>query len=210
MARGKPGLWSAVIGSPFVAAGSWLYLFQTEFPSIVGIPFVAFGLFIVAVGAYVQAVAPSAPRLGDGEALIEKRHPTQRVATVKIAAGFPLLCATLYLFYFTHVPYVYPTVTLTLGLVLLSSGLRTYWANSLTIYYVTTERIIKEYRLLSVIRQEIPREKIRGVQERKTATESLVGLGNVRVASGGGRTLQVKMRNMEKSERFADSIRDLL
>lgn len=210
MARGKPGLWSAVLGLPFILAGGWLYVGQSDYPPVIGLPFVAFGLFIIIVGLYVHLVSPSAPRLGDDEVLVEKRHPTQRVALVKIGAGFPLLGLTVYYLFFTFHPYVYPTLTLVIGLYLFSTGLQTYWTNSLTTYYVTTDRVIKEYRLLSLVRQEIPREKIRGVQERKSATEALVGLGNVLVASGGGRSLRVTMRNMEESEEFADSIRNLL
>ena len=211
MARGKPGLWSAVVGVPFIILGAWFYLFQTEFPPTAGLPFAVFGLFIVAIGAYIQFVAsPKAPRMGDDEDVVMRRHPTQRVATVKIALGFPFLFGTVYLFYFTYFPYVYPTVTLVVGLYLLSAGLYTYWSNSLTTYYVTTERVMKEYRFLSLIRQELPLDKIRGVQERKSVTEALVGLGNVGVASGGGRSLVIKMRNMEGSDDFADSIRKLL
>ncbi|MFC7078786.1 PH domain-containing protein [Halorussus caseinilyticus] len=97
-----------------------------------------------------------------------------------------------------------------MGLYAFSSGLYTYWTNSLTTYYVTSRRIIKEYRFLSLVRREIPREKVRGVQERKSAIEALVGLGNVLVASGGGRSLEIRMRNMEQSESFADSIRTLI
>ncbi|KAB1193188.1 PH domain-containing protein [Haloferax sp. MBLA0076] len=210
MARGKPALWSAVLGLPFVGAGAWLYTGQETYPPDVGIPFVLFGAFVVLVGAYVHFVSPSAPRLSDGEEILETRHPTQRVARVKVAAGIPLLALTVYLLYFTYYPYVYPTLTLVVGLYLFSVGIHTYWTNSLTTYYVTTNRIIKEYRFVSLVRQEIPRSKIRGVQERKSITESLVGLGNVMVASGGGHSLEIRMRNMEQSGSFADSIRNLV
>ncbi|KTG30331.1 PH domain-containing protein [Haloferax profundi] len=210
MARGKPGIWSSLLGIPFIAAGAWLYFGQLEYPPVVGLPFVSFGAFIIAIGVYVHVVSPSKPRMGDGEDIIASRHPTQRVARVKIVLGMPLLAATVYLLYFTRVPYVYPTVALVLGLYLFSVGLRTYWTNSLTTYFVTSNRIIKEYRLLSLSRQEIPREKIRAVKESKSVTETLVGLGNVHVASGSGRSLEIGMQNMEKSEAFADEIRDLV
>ncbi|WP_135825327.1 PH domain-containing protein [Halorussus ruber] len=210
MARGAPALWSTLLGLPFVVVGGWLYVGQTTYPSVIGLPFAFFGAFVVGIGAYVHVVSPTEPRLSDGEELVEKRHPTQRVARVKIVVGLPLLVATIYLLFFTTVPYVYPTATFVVGLYAFSSGLYTYWTNSLTTYYVTTRRIIKEYRFLSLVRREIPREKIRGVQERKSAIEALVGLGNVLVASGGGRSLEIRMRNMERSESFADSIRNLV
>ncbi|WP_332900100.1 PH domain-containing protein [Haladaptatus sp. CMSO5] len=122
----------------------------------------------------------------------------------------PLLITTVYLLYFTNIPYVYPTITFVLGLFTFSTGLHTYWTNTLTNYYVTNNRVIHEYRFISLARHEIPLSKIRGVQERKSVTESLVGLGNVRVASGGGSSLEIRMRNMHDSESFADEIRNVM
>lgn len=210
MARGMPGVWSTVLGLPFIITGGWLYTGQNQYPPTLGLPFVVFGLFIVGVGAYIHFLAPSKPRLQDGEEILEVRHPTQRVAFVKVAMGMPLLVMTVYLFFFTFSPYVYPTVTLLGGLYFFSVGLHTYWTNTLTTYMVTNHRVIKEYRFLSLIRQEIPHSKLRGVQERKSMIESMVGLGNVRVASGGGRTLEIIMANMNDSEGFADTIRSVL
>lgn len=205
-----PAVWSSVLGAPFVLTGGWLYLGQVEFPPVMGLPFALFGLFIVVVGLYIQVAGSSEPRLQDGEEVIEKRYPTQRVAFVKVGVGLPLLVATGYTLFFTHLPYVYPTVTLLPGLYAFSTGLHTYWTNTLTSYWVTSDRIIKEYRFLSLVRQEIPHSKVRGVQERKSITESLVGLGNVRVASGGGHSLEIVMPNMVDSEGFADAVRSLL
>lgn len=210
MARGKPGYWSFVLGAPFIIAGLWLYLVQQQYLPQVGVPFVAFGAFIIVVGSYVHIVSPSGLRTSDGEEIIATRHPTQRVATVKIAIGFPLLLLTVYLLYFTLTPYVYPTITLLSGLYLFSVGLYTYWTNSLTTYYLTTDRVVKEYRFLSLIHQEVPHQKVRGVQVRKSMIETLVGLGNVIVASGEGRSLEIRMRNMERSSSFADDIRDVI
>lgn len=210
MGRGKPAFWSTLLGIPFVVAGAWLYLGQQEYPPITGLPFAGFGIFIIVIGLYVHHVEPEALRTGDSENLVATRHPTQRVAIIKVTVGIPLLVATLYLLYFTMVPYVYPSVTLIIGLYTFSVGLHTYWTNSLTTYYLTTDRVLKEYRFLSLVRQEIPRQKIRGVQERKSFTEALVGLGNVIVASGGGRSLEIQMRNMERSGAFSDEVRKVI
>lgn len=209
MTRGMPAIWSTILGIPFALAGTWLYVAQAKYPSIIGVPFVLFGLFIVSVGVYVHVVGPSEPRLQNEETVLEIRHPTQRVALVKIGLGIPLLTVSVYIMSFTTLPYVYPTATFLIGLYTFSTGLQTYWTNTLTSYWITSNRIIKEYRLLSLIRQEIPHSKVRGVQERKSLTESLVGLGNVRVASGGGQSLEIIMPNMENSEGFADTIRRL-
>ncbi|WP_235728436.1 PH domain-containing protein [Halosimplex carlsbadense] len=199
-----------MFGLPFVGAGAWLYLGQEQYPPVVGLPFAAFGLFIITVGVYVHLISPGELRTNGDEAIVAKRHPTQRVATAKIGLGLPLLIVTVYLLYFTYVPYLYPTFTLIIGLYLFSVGVYTYWTNTLTTYYVTTERVLKEYRFLSLVRQEVPRTKIRGVQERKSFLETVAGLGNVLVASGQGRSLEVQMRNIQRPEEFADEIRDLV
>ena len=210
MARGNPGFWSSLLGAPFILAGAWLYLGQGQYPSLVGLPFAVFGGFIVFVGGYVHLVSPNGLRTSDDEEVITTRHPTQRVATVKIALGLPLLSITVYLLYFSMAPYVYPTITLVIGLYLFSVGLYTFWTNSLTTYYLTTDRVVKEYRFLSLVHQEVPHRKVRGVQVRKSFIETIVGLGNVIVASGEGKSLEVRMRNMERSSSFSDDIRDVI
>lgn len=211
MARGHPAGWSLALGLPFVLIGTTVYAETTALAPELGLPPLLFGAFIGAVGLYVHVVAaPPTPQLRDGEELVAVRHPTQRVAAAKLGIGLPLLAAAAYLLFFTLTPYVYPTVTLLLGLYFFSTGLYVYWSNTLTTYYVTTNRVIKEFRFLSLIRQEIPLKMVRGVQERKTLTESLVGLGNIRVASGGGGALVIKMRNVTQSAAFAESIRDVM
>ncbi|WP_227354045.1 PH domain-containing protein [Haladaptatus salinisoli] len=211
MARGKTIVWSSMLGLPFVLAGGLLLLDTTRLPTTFGLPFVLFGLFVIGTGAYVQwQSSPNRPHLRDGEELVDYRHPTQRVAAVKIALSYPCLFATMYLLFFTFLPYVYPTVALVIGLYLFSTGVHTYWTNSLTTYFITSDRILKEYQFVSRVRREVPLNKVRGVEERKSITEALVGLGNVRVATGGGRSLEIVMQNMDNSNEFANQLRDLL
>lgn len=211
MGRGYPAVWSTILGLPFIVTGLYLYLSGGSYPAELGVPPFLFGVFIVGTGLYVHYVAaPASPELREDEEFIARRHPTQRVAAIKIGLGLPILALTGYLLVFTVLPYVYPTITLLIGLYLFSNGLYVYWTNTLTNYYVTNQRIIKEYRFLSLLRQELPLDKVRGVQERKTVTESLVGLGNVRVASGGGHSLEIKMRNMPQASDFAESVRNVM
>lgn len=224
MARGLPAVWSTFLAIPFAAIGVYLYIVpQSAFTlpggtipagdvQLLGIPIMFFGGFIFFVGLYIHFIAaPSTPRLQDDEHIVETRTPSQRVALSKIAIGIPILGIAGYLLLFTLTPYVYPTVTLVLGLFLFSSGLKTYWANTLTSYYVTNYRVIKEYRFLSLRRQEIPLDKIRGVEERKSITEVLVGLGNIQIASGGGGgSVRIVVRNIEDSTGFADELRSLM
>jgi hypothetical protein len=211
MARGKPAAWSTLLALPFIQAGLFLYLADTQYPNILGAPIFVFGVFIFLGGVYVQYVGPVEPRFREDEELIDTRHPTQRVALSQIAFSTPFLIITIYLLVGTRLPYVYPTITFLVGLYLFSSGLRTYWANTLTTYYVTDRRVIRSYRFISQNRQEIPLDKIRGIQERKSVLEVLAGLGNIQVASGpGGDALTIVIRHIENSNEFADELRNLI
>lgn len=146
----------------------------------------------------------------ENEEIIETRNPAQRAAAAKTAIGLAALAVAVYLLVFTFKPYIYPTGSLVLGLYWFTTGLHAYWTNTLTTYYVTNQRIIKEYRFISLVRQELPFSKVRGVEERKSIWETLVGLGNVRVASGGGGTLEVVIRNVYSPTAFANEIRELI
>jgi hypothetical protein len=212
MARGLPVVWSTIIGGVFGLTGAYLYTANTQHPSLFGLPFILFGAFIILVGAYIHFVAaPAPPAMRENEEIIDTRSPTQKAAVVKIGASFPFLLAAIYLMYFTRQPYVYPSVALLIGLYGLSTGLITYWKNTLTTYYVTTNRVIKAYRFISLVQREVPLKKVRGVEERQSLVESLVGLGNIRVASGGGGgTLEIVVKNIENSRAFANEIRDLV
>lgn len=213
MARGLPASWSALFGGPFVIAGAYINLSNpsSSVPPDLGLPILGFGVFVIGLGLYIQFLAaPDPPTMRDGETVIDTRNPAQRAALVKTAIGFVFLLAAGYQLFFTFVPYVYPTVLFVLGLYLFSTGIHTYWINTLTTYYVTNQRLIKEYRFISLVKQEIPFAKVRGVQERKSFWEALVGLGNVRVASGGGGSLEIVIRNIYSTTKFADEIRNLI
>lgn len=211
MPRGEYTKWSSLLGVPFLLLGIYLYFFDFTSPTELSYPFLLFGLFIIILGLYVHfRAAPDSPTLRENEKIVASQHPTQRVAFVEIVIGTVTLAAAVYLLLFTFRPYIYPTVAFLLGLYFFSNGLYTYWANSLTTYYITNQRVISEYRFLSLVRHELSLEKIRGVEERMSIVETLVGLGNVYVASGGGQSLEIKMRNMKNSSEFADELRRLI
>ena len=211
MARGLPALWSGLLGVAFIATGAIGASLTTTVPTEAALPFVGFGLFVIIIGVYIQyVVAPEAPTMQDGEEMVETRNPAQRAAAVKAALGFGLLLVAAYLLFFTFLPYIYPIVPLTAGLYLFSTGVFAYWTNTLTTYYVTDRRLIKEYRFISLVREEVPFDKVRGVEERRSIWETVVGLGNVRVASGGGDTLEVVIKNVYTPTKFSDQIRSLL
>ncbi len=213
MARGMPAIWSGIVAAPFVFSGGYFYL-QGPFGSVprtIGLPILVFGLFILAGGVYIHVIAaPEPPTMREGEKLIDSRNPAQRVAAVKAFVGFGFLVVSAWLLFGTSQPYAYPTTAFFLGLYLFSTGIHTYWTNTLTTYYVTTQRLIKEYRFVSLVREELPFDKVRGVEERRSIWESLVDLGNVRVASGGGGTLEIVIKNIYSPRSFADEIRNLI
>lgn len=211
MARGHPAVWSALLGLPFIASGLYAGIADTYVPSEAGLPFLGFGAFVILIGLYIHFVAaPEPPSMRADESLIETRSPAQRAAAAKTLLGLLLLFVTIYLLYFTFEPYIYPILSLLVGLYMFSTGLHAYWTNTLTTYYVTNQRLIKEYRFISLVREELPFDKVRGVEERKSIWEALVGLGNVRIASGGGATLEIVVRNIYSPTSFADEIRTYL
>lgn len=210
MARGLPGVWSSMLSVPFLSSGSYVYLADTPYPELLGLPLLIFGLFVLLMGWYIHLVAqPPAPTLRDGEETVVTRHPTQKAALVRVFLALPPLVLAGYLLRSTNVPYVYPTIAFAIGMYLVSVGIRTYWTNSLTTYFVTDERVISEFRLLSLVRTEVPLRKIRAVKETKSPIEALVGVGNVRVSSGGGTGLGVTIRSINSVTEFADELRKL-
>ncbi len=223
MGRGYPAIWSTLLSLPFFIAGGYVYLMPAERFQIPGasiassdlkliaLSLAVFGLFIFVIGLYVQFAAPPSPSLQEDESIIEERKPSQRVALSKGVLSIPFFAVTIYLLFYTVLPYMYPTLSFILGLYFFSAGIKTYWVNALTQYIATSKRVISEYRFISLRRQEIPINKIRGVEERKSILETLAGLGNIRIASGGGGgSVQLNIRNIDDSSSFANKLRELV
>lgn len=217
MARGLPAVWSGLLALPFVVTGAYVVLFQAQYPiadgqatapPAAGIALAAFGLFVFGLGVYVQYVtAPSAPTLRQGERVVDERVPALRNALSQAVASFPVLGAGIYVLYFTELQYVYPIVALGTGLYLFSTGCYRYWQNTLTTYYVTNRRVLEEYRFISLVRNEVPHGKVRGVEERRGLWGSVFGIGNVIVRSGAGGGLAVTVDGIYESGDFTDEIR---
>ncbi|RLM90692.1 PH domain-containing protein [Halobellus sp. Atlit-38R] len=208
MARGLPGVWSTLLSVPFFGSGAYVYFGETPFPEVLGVPLLVFGGFVLLVGWYIHLIAaPPAPTLREGEEIIASRHPTQKAAVTKILLGLPFLLLAGYLLFLTSVPYVYPTAGFAVGLYFFSTGILTYWTNSLTTYSITNQRVISEFRLLSLVRKEVPMDKIRAVRESKSPIEAIVGVGNIRVSSGTGAGLEILIRNVDAATDFAEKLR---
>ncbi|WP_071391328.1 PH domain-containing protein [Haloprofundus marisrubri] len=217
MSRGLPALWSALFGLPFVAVGGYIYGFQTQYPlvdgqstapPIAGVVLAVFGLFVCGIGLYVQFVgAPPAPSMRPRERFVDDRDPAQRNALAQAFAAIPFLASGISLLYFTEYPLVYPTLVFGVGLYLFSTGIHRYWRNTLTTYLVTNQRVMEEYRFLSLVRNELPMEKVRAVEERQSMRESLAGIGSVHVRAGASGGLTVTIDEVYDSTEFADDIR---
>lgn len=211
MARGVPAFWGG-LGTTLFGVLGWV-VSQSGLPAsgLITACFVGFGVLVGVLGVYVQArAAPSDPSLRDGETMETTRNPTQRVASTKVLGAIPVLGLTVYWLTQTQLPYVYPTITLLAGLWLFTTGLKRYWINSLTTYYLTDQRIISEYRFISLQRNRIPLEQVRGVSEERSLLESLAGLGNVRVSSGDSGALTVFCRHITNPGQFADRLQATL
>lgn len=210
MARGLPGVWSFLLSLPFFAVGGYVYLDSTPYPELLGLPLALFGGFILIMGWYIHIVAePPPPTLHEGEDIIDTRHPTQKAALAKVLVGLPFLVIAVGLLTGTNVPYIYPTIAFVIGLYSFSTGIRTYWTNSLTTYFITNERVISEFRLLSLVQKEVPLRKVRAVKESKSPIEAIVGVGNIQVSSGGGAGLGISIQNIDTATDFADQVRRL-
>jgi membrane protein YdbS with pleckstrin-like domain len=217
MTRGRPALWSSVLGAPFLALGAYVYAFQSAYPLVAdqptappaaGVPLALFGLFVAGLGHYVRLLdAPDGPTMREGERVVAERHPAQRNAVARTLSSVPFLAAGLYLLYFTTHPLVLPTVALAVGLYLFSTGVHEYWRNTLTTYVLTNRRTIEEYRFLSLVRNEVPLGKVRAVRERRSFLDTLFGLGSVRVRAGASGDLSVTVRSVADSTEFADAVR---
>lgn len=210
MARGLPGIWSTLLSVPFFVSGGYVYTGQTPYPSVLGLPLFLFAGFIMIMGWYIHLVAsPPRPKLRESEEILDTRHPTQKAALTRVLLGVPVFGIAGYLFLGTLTPYVYPTITFALGLFLFSTGILTYWTNSLTTYYVTSDRVMSEFRLISLVRKEVPISKVRAVKESKTPVEALVGVGNIQVSTGGGAGMMISITNIDSATDFAEQLRRL-
>ncbi|MFC4360130.1 PH domain-containing protein [Halobium salinum] len=217
MTRGRPALWSAALGGPLLAVGAYLFALQSQFPLLprgatappaAGAVLALFGVFVVGLGLYVQYVAaPAAPTLRPGESIVDTRDPAQRNALAQATLSLPLLGVGFYLLYATTQPYLVAGVPLAVGLYLFSTGLHRYWRNTLTTYLLTDQRVMEEYRFLSLVRNEVPLEKVRAVEERQSMWDALFGLGRVYVRAGATGDLTITVGDVYDSTPYADEIR---
>lgn len=186
MSRSLPHLVGTIVGGLFVLTGGYVYVEQTPAPNEIGLTLALFGTGVFLTGWYVYRASPDPIDFGTDEQVITIVEPNQLVAVLRLVFGGVMLLVAGYLLFATEVPFVYPTLVFTFGFAILLAGLVRYWKNTLTTHYVTTQRIVSEYRFISLNRQIIQVDDIIGVNHRQSPLESLVGYGSVLVSSGGG------------------------
>lgn len=202
MARGAPRLWGVALGVPTIGGGVYSLVAGAGAPATLGYPLIGFGVVTIIIGLYVGSVSPEPVDVDP----IEEFKPSQLSAYLTGAASLPFLVVTLYLLYGTGVPYVWPTLTFLAFVVLLVKGSVRYWQNTLTTYYVTDDRIISEYRFLSLKRSSINHGDITNVSRVQTLTETLTGLGSVKITvAGSGLTLR-DLARPEQAEQLLNSL----
>lgn len=186
MSRGLPHLVGALVGGPLTLVGGYVYAVETPAPKEIGLTLALFGILVVLTGGYVYRASPAPIDFGTNEQVITTVDPNQLVAVLRLAFGGAVLLVSGFLLFATQLPYVYPTLVFALGFAILLTGLVRYWKNTLTTHYVTTQRIVSEYRFVSLNRQIIQIDDVIGVSHTQSVLESLVGYGSVLVSSGGG------------------------
>jgi len=185
MARGRPRAWGLVLGVPTVILGGYLVASGSPqtIPSAVGYPFLVLGLISTGGGYFISRMAPE-QMSGDPVAVFT---PNQLGAYLFAGMSVVPLVVTLYLLFFTRVPYVWPTITSAIFALTFIKALVGYWRNSLTRYYVLEGgQVVSEYRFVSLNRSTVDAASIQGVDRSQSAVETLIGLGNVTVRSASG------------------------
>lgn len=129
------------------------------------------------LGIYVSQVSPESPDVEP----IEVFKPSQLSVYLLGVASLPLFVLTLYLLFWTRVPYVWPTPAFVVFVFLFVKGLVRYWQNSLTTYYVTDDRVISEYRFIKLKRTSTNVPDGENVEIRRSVIGTLTALGTVTV-----------------------------
>ncbi|MFQ3294307.1 MAG: hypothetical protein ACI9PP_001607 [Halobacteriales archaeon] len=206
MARGKPAMWGIAVGGPITGLGVYTAVAAPDLPNSLATPFILLGIFVILLGFYVRWMAPEMKTFD--ERVLATFHPNQLAAKAFLLIGGGFFLVTIYLLFGTYLPYVYPTLSFSGVLFFTLTGLVRYWRNSLTTYYVTTERITSEYRFLSLQRTSVSIEDISAVGRKHSVVESLVGLGTVGISAGGGNPTmtEIRFQDIEEPDQAEEAI----
>lgn len=223
-----------LLGVPIIgvilAAFAWRVSQEPGVPTVLTDLIYGLSIFVFIGGVVLYFRAPSRFHIRDEESIIEAYHPRLVLAYVLMTASIPMLASSIYVFEYTTRPYVFVFMPLVVGLYLLISGILRYWKNTLTTYYITTERIVRATRFLSVDNAHLDIEKISSWNDGHAWYSGLLGIeqasfatpsGSIRLRDspkdknvvGMSRTLQNELssRKMQQKARLdAEALRDAL
>ena len=187
---------SAIIAGPFLVGG--VYGFAVgDFPPWASIVVLAVGGMLMFVGLYMSftGIVPS-PSILPGEPLLEMRHPTMKPAYARMVFSLPFLLGALYMWIYSGLPYVYPTVLFVIGLYFFFKGSMRYLRNLHITYTVTDRRVVHMYRFMWLNTKEIPVSRIISISEARSFFEIITGRGSVVVASGIGERQVIRIEDI--------------
>jgi uncharacterized membrane protein YdbT with pleckstrin-like domain len=144
------------------------------------------------------------------EKVILKTKPSYKPAFALFGASIPFFVLSVYLYFRTMVPYVYPFLSFFIGFIIFYKGISLFLINRRTTYYVTDKRIIRDYQFIKFKRVEIPIKQIRGIEEGISILGKPFKLGDVRMVSGKGSSMEIVFRFVNDSTEIADKIRRLI
>ncbi len=196
-------LWGCLFGAPLLAVGGWMFQTSGTVPTGAAYPFVVLGAFAIVLGAYVTYAAPRPESYNTVVVFEPTNLPAYAYAVFSIAS----LAVTLYLLYGTEVPYLWPGLAFLAFLVGFLKALFVFFKNMLTTYYVTPDRLISEYRFLSLTPTSFEHDDVTNVTRRQSALETLLGLGTVRVSVPSGTITLDNLRNADEAEDVLNSKR---
>ena len=150
------------------------------------------------------------PSLGAGESVLVQRRPSMKPAFARMFMGFPIICVAVYMFGYTMLPYLYPSVILIIGLFYFFKGTMKYLRNLHLSYTVTDRRVVQMYKFLTLNTAELPVARLISISESRNFFELLTGRGSVIAASGIGRDQTIKMEEIDNPAPVAETLRGLL
>lgn len=200
-------VWSLGSGLPLLVAGISVLAVDTSVPAPFGYLSAALGLFVWSGGVVTHLSAPPSPNAYDDEIILSMTTPTLRIAAAKNIIGLVLAVIGSILLLDTTIPLAYPLIALFAGVYLYSSGIFEFWVNSLTRYFLTSQRFVKRYQLLSSRSKSIPIARIQATEENRTMFERLFGIGHVAVESAGdSSTSRIVARAIEHPRVLAEGL----
>lgn len=177
--------WSFLAGTPLVISGSYILISNTSLPDALGYPPLILGTFVWLGGLVTQLSSPPLPNTYENEELIDTTTPTRRITAAKNLTGLLLLGAGTWLLIDVSIPLAYPIITILVGSYLYAAGIFQFWVNSLTRYYLTSQRFIQTYQLLSVRSKSLPLSRVQSMEESRTLFERIFGIGHIAIESAG-------------------------